>query len=383
MELLIIGGTGVLSGAVAKEAVKQGIVVTILHRGTKPHMIPTGAKSIIVDVNNDDAVRYSLSKKHFDCIIDFICYNKRQLQHSFELFHAYTDQYVFVSTTCVYDALVPGVKNESSKKLFKPWDYSVEKCECEEYLVKASTEVGVPYTIIRPCVTYDNSRIPYGLVPVYGYHWTFIGRILNNKPVLTWGQGKARWNLMRVEDFAVGVVGTFGNSNAYYQAYNVSGDEAYSWQEVLNSLSKVIKYKIDTYDISPEDYMNLEKTRKGEIYARSLDSIVDNRKIKELVPNFKTTIDLDEGVRQVVNYYKEHNYLKGIDYAFDGSIDRIIAQHAKLHNISTVLKNLKFVDYLGNATIMDRLAYLCGRYSGSFLGKVLWKIKIIVSKIFK
>ena len=76
MELLIIGGTGVLSGAVAKEAVKQGIVVTILHRGTKPHMIPTGAKSIIVDVNNDDAVRYSLSKRHFDCIIDFICYNK-------------------------------------------------------------------------------------------------------------------------------------------------------------------------------------------------------------------------------------------------------------------------------------------------------------------
>ena len=70
--------------------------------------------------------------------------------------------------------------------------------------VVAKTDV--KYTVIRPCVTYGDTRIPYGISPQYGYHWTLAARILNNKPIIRWNGGINRCNMMRVEDFAVGAV---------------------------------------------------------------------------------------------------------------------------------------------------------------------------------
>jgi len=53
----------------------------------------------------------------------------------------------------------------------------------------------------------DDTHIPYGISPQYGYHWTLIARILSGKPIIRWNGGINRCNMMRVEDFAVGVIG--------------------------------------------------------------------------------------------------------------------------------------------------------------------------------
>ena len=279
MKLLVIGGTGVLSGAVSKEAIRKGIEVYILNRGNKPHLIPEGAISLKADVKNTEEVKHALADKHFDSVIDFICYNKPQLQHSYELFHTYADQYIFISTTCVYDTSIPDTKNEDSPKVLKEWNYSVEKWESEEYLMSECAKNHQPYTIIRPCVTYDNTRIPYGIMPEYGTHWTLIGRILADKPVLTWDGGTARWNLIRVEDFARGVVSVIGNPKAYNEAFNVCGDETPSFKEVLEILGKELNKEVIIIDISPEFY-STEYDDRGEILGgRAIDAINSNKKL--------------------------------------------------------------------------------------------------------
>lgn len=371
MKLLIIGGTGVLSGAVAREAIKQGIDVYILHRGTKPHLIPKGVKSLIADARDAHRVVTVLDGMIFDSLIDFICYNKPQLIHSYQLFHKYTRQYIFISTACVYDTSLPGMKSEDAPKVLKSWLYSKEKWECEKYLMNESKKSGIPYTIIRPAVTYDDTRIPYGITPVYGYHWTLIGRALSNKPIITWDGGKARWNLMRVEDFAIGVVATVGNSKAYNNAFNVSGDDAYSWQDVLDALAKAINHPVKTIDISSQEYKRLYSSRSGEISGRAHDSIIDNSKIKQLAPSFQTHISLEEGVMMVVEGYKKNNYYKGIDYRFDAEMD--VACKKSGYN------SCSFVDYLGSATLFNKIEYYYVINKGNKIGKVL---KLLM-KIFK
>lgn len=378
MRLLIIGGTGVLSGAVTREAIRNGIEVFILNRGNKPHLIPEGAVSLKADVKSPESVKAILGNMHFDSVIDFICYNKPQLQNSYELFHSYADQYVFISTTCVYDTSIPGIKNENAPKILKEWNYSVEKWESEEYLMNECAKNHQPYTIIRPCVTYDNTRIPYGIMPEYGTHWTLIGRILADKPVLTWDGGKARWNLIRVEDFAKGVVSVIGNPKAYNEAYNVSGDDVYSWNDVLQALASVLNHPVKTFDITSADYKQFQPSLTGEITARSLDAIISNQKIKAINPEFKTTITLRQGIEMAVEYYKSNNYLKGINYAFDGTIDGIIHRSAERKKIEV---NSFFVDYLGNATLADKMEYYSRAFYGSFKGRIFLLILKVIKKI--
>ena len=49
MDILIIGGTGVLSSAVVNVALKQGLKVTMINRGRRKNLIPEGVDVIVAD----------------------------------------------------------------------------------------------------------------------------------------------------------------------------------------------------------------------------------------------------------------------------------------------------------------------------------------------
>lgn len=305
MKLLIIGGTGVLSTAVVREALNNSIEVTIINRGHKSHLVPKTVRLLKADIHDEKKVLALLNGEKFDTVIDFICFNEEQIAYSLRLFGPYVAQYIFISTTCVYNTENEGMLNEDSAKILSVWDYSVNKWKAEEYLRRQAKEQSIPFTIIRPCITYDNTRIPYGIVPPYGYHWTIIERIFHNKPIITWDGGNAKWNIMRVEDFAVGVIGLIGNLKAIGEAYNISGDDSYTWKEILDTVGRLLNRNIVTFDISSDEYAAKYPEKFGEIKARSLNAEIDNRKIKGLIPTFKSKIGLEEGLSMTLEYYKK------------------------------------------------------------------------------
>ncbi len=357
MNLLLIGGTGVLSSAVVAEALSRNIEVTIVNRGKKKREIPAGVTLIKADYRDRELMRSKLDGLHFDAVIDFICYNRKQIEYSIDLLHDIADQYVFISTACVYDTRKPGIKDEDADKVLPDWDYSVNKWSCECYLKEQAEKLGFNYTVVRPCVTYDDTRIPYGVMPLYGYHWTFCARILSGKPVLRWDGGAARWNMMRVEDFAVGVVGIIGNRKCYGEAFNISGDTPYSWDDVLKTLGELLGKAPQVFDLTSEEYKRCYPDRKGEIAGRALDLIVSNRKIKEYVPDYATTFSLKDGLQKTIDAYRENNYQLGIDWRYDAATDRAIKVLSGKKGVSPKQYNLGFIDYLGTATAADRRTY--------------------------
>lgn len=358
--LLVVGGTGVLSTAVVQEALRQGITVSMINRGNRPDRIPAGIELLRSDIRKSEQIKQLLDGRRFNAVIDFLCYDKQQIAHSFELFQHHTDQYVFISSACVYDTSLSGPKSEEAPKGFKAWNYSTDKWACEQYLMQKATEQEIHYTVIRPCITYDDTRIPYGFMPGYGYHWTLVARILNDKPVITWDGGTARWNMMRVEDFAVGVVGLIGNPSAYGQAFNICGNEPTSWNEVLDTLGGILGKEVIKLDVTAERLKLYCPGREGEIAGRAADAIIDNSKIKHVVPQFKQTISLVEGIRKTVEAYKNQQYQKGIDWRFDAMWDYIIQKEEG--GFCLFHKGFKtgFINYLKSATIKDRLIYYRG-----------------------
>lgn len=361
MHILIIGGTGVLSSAVTNEALLKGISVTMINRGNR--IIPNGVEHIKADKNDYQTIAKSLDGRMFDAVMDYLCFSDRETIESFNFYSQFTGQYFFISSCAVYDTIKSGVCKEDSPKVLSVWPYSIKKWNSEKKLMSLAKSSNTKVTIIRPSVTYGDTRIPYGIAPVYGYHWTIVARIMAGKPIIRWNEGRNRCNMTRVEDFAVGVVGLIGNPKAYGEAFNVCGDDAPSFNDVLDTISQYLNKDIVTVDISSTFYAKELPTRAGEILGgRSIDAINSNQKLKDAVPEFTQTINLQEGVFRTLDAYKNNHYQLGIDWEYEGDCDRIIRKWCKMNGIDDSNMHLGFTDYFGNASFYDKLLYLKSFY---------------------
>ncbi|MBP3738466.1 MAG: NAD-dependent epimerase/dehydratase family protein [Muribaculaceae bacterium] len=373
MNVLLIGGTGVLSTAVTTEALKRGINITMINRGNNRGRIPQETNLIVSDKSNTAYIRKQLEGKTFDAVIDFLCFNENELESSFNLYSKFTKQYFFISSAGVYNNSIPGPCKEDHPKVQPLWPYSINKWKCEQSLVKLSKESDTHYTIIRPMITYDNTRIPYGIAPFYGYHWTLVERILHNKPIITWNNGENRCNMMRVEDFATALVGLIGNANAFDEVFNICGDETPSFKEVLDIVGGLVHRQVATINIDSQFYAKEYPGRAGEILGgRAITTIIDNSKLKQVVPDFKQRISIGEGIEMTLDAYKANNYFKGIDWEFEATTDKTIYKWCKLNHIDMNDFNVSFINYFGSATLKNRLDYYMMIHGDSFLIKK-WK----------
>ena len=332
MKLLIIGGSGMLSSAVVDEAIKQGINVTMVNRGHRKSFINTKAELVIGDVrNNPQIILNKLGERHYDAVIDFIVWNKDQLSLSLDLFSGLADQYIFISSAQAYNTNHKGILTEESPMVQPLWKYSINKYEAEQYLIEFCTANNRNYTIIRPGVNYGSTRIPYGIFPSLGMHWTFVERIKAGKIIPTWNRGENRLNLTRVEDLALGVVGLVGNKKAFNEDFNVVGDYIYSWKEVLLTLGKLIGKDVETIDVPVDFYASylIGDEKEALLGGRAHDLVCSNEKLKKVVPSFQTRYSLEEGMRMTLDSYEKNNFYHGIDYNYEGITDRMLNDYRK------------------------------------------------------
>ena len=375
-KILIIGGTGTLSIDVVKLSLSKGHQVYILNRGNNVKSIPKSVKLLKADIKNSNQVNEVIKNHHFDVVVDFLSYKINDLKNSLSLFEKKCNQFIFISSACVYRrSEEDGIIKENSPLINSNWSYSKYKVDCEEYLIGKCSESKLKYTIVRPYITYGDTRIPYGIMPSYGWHWTFISRILNNKPVFLWDDGSTICTLTHTSDFAVGLVGLFKNSKAYNQAFHIVGDETISWESLLNLIGKLINKKPIIVKI-PSKYVSFKLPHlKGILLGdRSLNAVFDNSKIKKIVPEFTTKTSLNQGILQTINAYKENNYMKGIDYKWDGQMDKLIESYTE-----KIYHNLKLIPYL-KINLKDKLNYYLYRY---FPNSIILIYEIVIKILYK
>ena len=381
MDILIVGGTGVISYAVVNEAIKKGIHVTCINRGrSKEQKLPSEVEIILADYRQQSLIEQKLKGRFFDAIIDVLCYTEKDIDYSVSLFKDKCKQYIFFSSCAVYNKGKGDYECTEDSELVNPvWPYSIKKVECEHKLMQLASKYKFNYTIVRPAVTYGNTRIPYGITPPYGFHGTLIQRILNRKPIILWDEGRSISTITRVEDFAIGLVGLLGNEQAYNQAFHIVGDERHTWKEVIDTLGEILSVNPVYFSLSKEIFAKEVPLRQGEIMGgRGINQLLDNSKIKSIVPEMGTYIPLKEGLKMTVDYYMNHNYLKGIDYSFDGDWDRIIIKYDKEKKYK-----LNFVDYFNNATNHDKRTYYLALHKDRIDVKIVKAILSIARRITK
>ena len=207
MKVLIIGGTGRLSSAVAQKTIALGWETYVLNRGNRLNALPEGSKLIKCDINDFASVMEHITGHIFDVVVDFIAFTQGDVERDYTLFRDVTHQFIFISTAAVYDKRTnrPYI-TESTPASNVGWQYAQYKIICENFLHDKYRNNAFPLTIVRPSQIYDKAFVPVAVSSNSGFYPT-INRIKEGKPILVHGDGTALWTPTFSLDFAEGFVG--------------------------------------------------------------------------------------------------------------------------------------------------------------------------------
>lgn len=326
MNILIIGGTGIISTAVVRELLAQGHAVSVLNRGNHPGKLPQGARLLRADIADDGAVRTLLRGQAFDAAANFIAFRPEDVARDMERLQGMVGQYIFISSASAYQKPLVDWRITEGTPLANPhWAYARNKIACEDLLMEAYRANGFPFTVVRPSHTYDETFVPLAIAGRNGF-WQVLERMRAGKHTILHGDGTSLWTLTHARDFAVAFAGLVGNIHAVGQAVNVTGDETLTWNQVYECIARALGVSLRPFYASSmflaraSDY-DMESCMLGE---RAHSAVFINTKLKQLVPGFTQKIRFDQGIRDTIAHVLADPTLQVADPEFDRWCDALV-----------------------------------------------------------
>ncbi|HMD60039.1 MAG TPA: SDR family oxidoreductase, partial [Opitutaceae bacterium] len=329
MNILFIGGTGIISTACTELAVARGFNVTLLNRSLRSS-IP-GARNIKADISAPSAAASALVGKSWDAVVDFISFTPSEIEARLGLFRGKAGQYVFISSASAYQKPLTHYVITESTPLANPlWDYSRNKIACEERLLKAYREEGFPVTIIRPSLTYGDTIVPLAVNSwLKGY--TAVDRMRRGQPVIVPGDGLSLWTITHNSDFAKGLVGLLGHAGATGHAFHITSDEALTWDQMYKMTAEAAGVASPRLVHIASDFIaacipSMTGTLLGD---KSHSAIFDNSKIRRFVPDFVATTRYRDGIGRTVSWFDADPARKQIDLEACAEWDKLIGTYER------------------------------------------------------
>lgn len=330
MKALFIGGTGTISMAIVRKLAEDPLwEVYLLNRGNRSDEVPDRVHQIKANIYDEDEAAKKLEGMEFDVVSEFIAFDVNAVKRDHRLFKGKTKQYIFISSASAYNKPAANYIITEGTTLANPyWEYSRNKIACEEFLLQKYREEGFPVTIVRPSHTYDERSIPVGVHGNKGFYQV-IRRMQQGKPVIIQGDGSSLWALTFNRDFATGYIGLMGNRHAIGEAFQITGDEILTWDQIYGTIADALGVELNAYHVAT-DFLCSTGENYGYDFTgglkgdKSVSVVFDNRKLKRLVPQMTTTIPFHKGVRIALDYILSHPEKYEEDPAFDSYCDRII-----------------------------------------------------------
>lgn len=327
MNVLFIGGTGIISTAITKRlAATDGVNLFLVNRGNRNTVIPENVTVINADINDEDFVREQIKDLSFDAVCDFIAFVPEHLERDFRLFKGKTKQFMYISSASAYQKPLSNYRITEGTPLANPyWEYSRNKIACEDFLMKMYRENGFPVTIIRPSHTYDERSVPLGVHGKKG-SWQIVKRMIEGKPVIVHGDGTSLWTMTHNSDFAKAFVGLIGNAHAIGEAFQITSDETLTWNQIYKAIADALGVELKPYYVS-SDFLAAVSDYDlcGSLTGDKANSVVfDNSKLKRAVPDYVPTVRFDQGVKRTIDYVLAHKECQVEDPEFDAWCDKVI-----------------------------------------------------------
>jgi nucleoside-diphosphate-sugar epimerase len=221
--ILIIGGSGFLSGTLAQRAVAQGHQVWIVTRGQRP--TPAGVTNLVADRHNQAAFEQAIHSAQisFDLVVDCIGYQPADAQQDITIFSQLARHLIFVSTDFVYDPARRRFPQGEETEAYLNEGYGGQKRLGELSLINGDTGP-LAWTIVRPCHIYGPGS-ELGCLPLHSRDPELINRFNAGEALALVGGGHFLQQPILARDLADLILSMAGNPNCFGQLFCAAGPD--------------------------------------------------------------------------------------------------------------------------------------------------------------
>lgn len=345
MKILLLGGTGAMGVHLADilASKKQKVAVTTRSKRASNEFI----EYIQGDAKESGFLETLLNSK-WDVIVDFMVYKEDEFQQRVKKLLNATSQYIFLSSSRVYDNSEEFIKETTTRLLdtckdeeyLSTSEYALSKARQEDIL-RAS---GKPnWTIVRPYITYSEIRLQLGTLEkenwlyraLHGRTIVFSEDIKNHFTTLTYGF-----------DVAKAMIALMGESKSLGEAYHITSDSSYKWEELLEVYLDVIEEATEKRPKvlfqNMDDFSAWNHGKYQIIYDRLFDRKFDNTKINDFI-SIDEFIDAKDGLKKCLQEFIQNPKFNAIGWRNEAKKDRLTKEFTPLSEISGIKQKIKYI----------------------------------------
>lgn len=309
MDILVIGGTGLISTAIVQQLLDRGDRVTVFNRGSTPVRFQGEVERLHGNRWEPGSLEGAVGGRKWDAVVDMTAFSPQNGTQLVDTFWGKVGQVVLCSTACVYGgpaAELP-IKETSPRQPFGM--YGVNKAAIERILLDNSRRDGTHATIVRPSYTTGEGATACGLF----FDDSLVSRMRQNLPVMLMDGGFTPWAVSHVSDVARGFVATLGNPKAFGNDYHLTSDEHTDWNGVYAALAQAAGGTFDPV-YAPSEWLRKVAPRRslGVWFIYRFPSVYDNSKARADL-GFSTTVPLVDTFRRQIRWMEESGTLKRVE----------------------------------------------------------------------
>ncbi|WP_295581116.1 NAD-dependent epimerase/dehydratase family protein [uncultured Oscillibacter sp.] len=309
MKLFILGGTGVISREIVRQALEQGHEVTIFNRGTRTSPSAGKVRVLTGDRHDKEGFARLMSTVDAEVVIDMICFREEDARQTVETFRHRAKQLIFTSSIAAYDRpyhSFPIRESCEGLRTDPAFQYGFQKAEMERYLQGEMASSPAAITILRPSLTFGAGAANFGMLR---QNRNVLRRIREGKPVVMTGEGVIPWSFTFVPDLAAAFLLACGNERTYRDCFHVTNTETVVWEDLYRALGHVAGREPLLYYVPSAllrkcapgvcEHLNFEKVHF---------SCFSNEKFQTAAPAYAPKVTLEEGVRQLAQWWEETDF---------------------------------------------------------------------------
>lgn len=253
MKILLVGGSGFVSGTMARTAVAQGHDVWSVTRGQRA--VPENVISLKADRHDASAFEGVVAGAgtEWDLVVDCIGYTPEDARQDVSAFRSRARHLVFISTDFVYDPAQRTFPQREDNPYTSGDDYGGKKRKCELELLNGNTG-DMAVTVVRPCHIYGPGS-QLGCLPLHGRDPDLVAKMKSGEPLKLVGGGHFLQQPIFAADLARLVLSCAGNAQTSGQVYQAAGPDIIESRRYYGIIAYILGVKMTVEEVPVAGYL--------------------------------------------------------------------------------------------------------------------------------
>lgn len=268
-KILIVGGSGFVSGTLARRAVAQGHKVWTITRGQRA--IPDGVFALKADRHDHEAFAAAVAGEdvQWDLVVDCIGFQPADAQQDIAVFRDRARHLVFVSTDFVYDPARRQFPQSEEAAFYVTEGYGANKRLCELELINGDSG-DMAWTIVRPTHIYGPGS-GLGCLPMHSRDARLIARLKAGEILRLVAGGYFLQQPILARDLADLMLSLGGNENTFGRMYNGAGPDIIESREYYAIIARLLGKDLRVEEIPVARYLASHPERAPFLCHRFYD----------------------------------------------------------------------------------------------------------------